>query len=252
MRLCVPIPCFFPKMDFSDALRRVKALGFDAAEGYDWRGFDQPAVRRALDETGVELLSLCTTEFRMTDPALRSAWLDGLRESCAAARTLGVRRLITQVGPDTGAPRAAQHESIVQALKAARPILEDSGVTLMIEPLNTLVDHRGYFLWSSAEGFAILREVDHPLVKMVYDIYHQQVMEDNIVPTVVNHLDLIAHLHAAGHPGRHELQLGENDYHFIFRAIDRAGYAGACGLEYIPTLPAEESLKTARALYAQA
>ena len=129
MRLCVPIPCFFPKMDFADALRRVKALGFDAAEGYDWRGFDFAAVRRALDETGVELLSLCTTEFRMTDPSFRGAWLNGLRESCAAARMLGVRRLITQVGPDTGAPRAGQHESIVQALKAARPILEDSGAT---------------------------------------------------------------------------------------------------------------------------
>lgn len=252
MRLCVPIPCFFPKMDFADALRRVKALGFDAAEGYDWRGFDFAAVRRALDETGVELLSLCTTEFRMTDPSFRGAWLNGLRESCAAARTLGVRRLITQVGPDTGAPRSGQHESIVQALKAARPILEDSGVTLMIEPLNTLVNHPGYYLWSSVEGFDILLEVGHPLVKMVYDIYHQQVMEGNIIPNVVNHLDLIAHLHAAGHPGRHELQFGENDYHFIFHAIDQAGYTGACGLEYNPTLPAEESLKIARALYAQA
>lgn len=57
----------------------------------------------------------------MTDPSFRGAWLNGLRESCAAARTLGVRRLITQVGPDTGAPRAGQHESIVQALKAAAP-----------------------------------------------------------------------------------------------------------------------------------
>ncbi len=250
MRLCVPIPCFFSKMDFADALRHVRALGYDAAEGYDWRGFDFPAVRRALDETGVELISLCTTEFRMTDPAFRGAWLNGLHESCAAARLLGVRRLITQVGPDTGAPRAAQQESIVQALKDALPILEDNGITLMIEPLNTLFNHPGYYLWSSAQGFDILREVDHPLVKMVYDIYHQQVMEGNIIPSIVNHLDLIAHLHAAGHPGRHELQIGENDYHFIFAAIDRAGYTGACGLEYNPTLPAEESLKTARALYA--
>ena len=109
MRLCVPIPCFFPKMDFADALRRVKALGFDAAEGYGWRGFDFAAVRRALDETGVELLSLCTTEFRMTDPAFRGAWLNGLRESCAAARTLGVRRLITHERPLEEAPAAIEH-----------------------------------------------------------------------------------------------------------------------------------------------
>ena len=123
MRICGPGPCFFGQEDFCTAIRTIRQLGFDAAEGYDWRGFDFAAVRRALDETGVELLSLCTTEFRMTDPSFRGAWLNGLRESCAAARMLGVRRLITQVGPDTGAPRAGQHESIVQALKAARPIL---------------------------------------------------------------------------------------------------------------------------------
>ena len=192
---------------------------------------------------------MCTTEFRMTDPAFRKAWLEGLRESCAAARRAGVKRLITQVGQDTGAPREAQHESIAAALREARPILEDSGVTIMIEPLNTLVDHNGYYLWSSAEAFALIREVGHPLVKVVYDIYHQQVMEGNIIPSIVNNLDCIAHLHSAGHPGRHELQYGENDYKVIFAAVDKAGYRGACGLEYGPLMDAEESLREAKRIY---
>ena len=87
----------------------------------------EDAVKReVLEETGVELVSMCTTEFRMTDPAYRQVWLDGLRESCEAAGRLGVRRLITQVGPDTGAPRAQQHESILAALRAGKHILEDS------------------------------------------------------------------------------------------------------------------------------
>ena len=223
MRLCVPLPCFFKDGDFAAAIRRVKALGYDAAETYNWKNLDFDAVRAACEETGVELLSMCTTEFRMTDPALRTAWLDGLKESCEAAKKLGVKRLITQVGPDTGAPRAQQHASIVAALRDARPILEDSGVTIMIEPLNTYVNHPGYYLWSSVEGFEIIREVDHPLVKVVYDIYHQQVMEGNIIPNVTNNLDCIAHLHSAGHPGRHELQYGESDYKVIFAAVDKAG-----------------------------
>ena len=71
MRLCVPIPCFFGKLDFAEAIYRVKALGFDAAETYNWRSIDPDATVRACAETGVELLSMCTTEFRMTDPALR-------------------------------------------------------------------------------------------------------------------------------------------------------------------------------------
>ena len=249
MRLCVPIPCFFGDMDFCEGLRRVKALGFDAAETYNWKGLDFDAVRRTCKETGVELLSMCTSEFRMTDPAFRQAWLDGLEESCQAANRMGVKRLITQVGQDTGAPREQQHAAIVETLNLAQPILEKSGVTIMLEPLNTLVNHPGYYLWSAVEGFEIIHEVNHPLVKLVYDIYHQQVMEGNIIPNITKNLDCIAHLHSAGHPGRNELQYGENDYKVIFAAVDKAGYTGACGLEYRPLMDPEESLREAKRLY---
>ena len=119
----------------------------------------------------------------------------------------------------------------------------------MIEPLNIYVNHPGYYLWSSREAFEIIHEVDHPLVKVVYDIYHQQVMEGNIIPSITQNLDCIAHLHSAGHPGRHELQFGENDYKVIFAAVDKAGYTGACGLEYGPTMDSVESLKEFRRIY---
>ena len=249
MRLCVAIPCFFGHLDFCDAIRKTAQLGFDAAETYDWRGLDLAAVRRTLTETGVELLSMCTTEFRLTDPACRTLWLEGLKASCEAAGRLGVKRLITQVGPDTGEARAEQHASIVEGLRAGAPILEAHGVTVMIEPLNTYINHPGYYLWSAVEAFEILREVDHPNVKMVFDIYHQQVMEGNIIPNILGNLDCIAHLHGAGHPGRHELQFGENDYRVILDAVDRAGYTGALGLEYSPLMNPEESLAQALRLY---
>ena len=249
MRLCVPIPCFFGKYDFCDAIKMVRELGYDCAETYKWQGLDLDKVRGTCEENGVELLSMCTTEFRMTTPENRKLWLEGLKESCAAAKKVGATRLITQVGQDTGAPREEQHASIVAALKEAKPILEDSGIIIMIEPLNTYVNHPGYYLWSSVEGFDIIREVDHPLVKVVYDIYHQQVMEGNIIPNVTKNLDCIAHLHSAGHPGRNELQFGENDYKVIFNAIDKSGYTGACGLEYRPLLDPIESLKEAKRIY---
>ena len=249
MRYCVPIPCFFGNMDFCDAIRTVAELGFDAAETYNWQNLDLDRVRETCQETGVELLSMCTTEFNMTDPTLRQRWLDGLEISTQAANRVGAKRLITQVGNDTGAERKYQHDSIVAALKAAVPILESTGVTIMIEPLNTYVDHKGYYLWSSAEAFEIVREVNHPLVKVVYDIYHQQIMEGNIIPSITNNLDSIAHLHSAGHPGRIDLQFGENDYHVIFAAVDKAGYQGAFGLEYHPTMLPKESLIKFRELY---
>ncbi|HIV27357.1 MAG TPA: TIM barrel protein [Candidatus Ornithocaccomicrobium faecavium] len=249
MRICIPVPCFFGKMDFCEAIAKIAQLGFDAAETYNWKSLDLDAVRNACEQSGVELLSMCTTEFNMTNPAKREDWLNGLKESCAAAKRVGASKLITQVGADTGEERARQHDSIVAALKQAKPILEDSGVTIMIEPLNIYVNHPGYYLWSSREAFEIIHEVDHPLVKVVYDIYHQQVMEGNIIPSITQNLDCIAHLHSAGHPGRHELQFGENDYKVIFAAVDKAGYTGACGLEYGPTMDSVESLKEFRRIY---
>lgn len=249
MRICVPIPCFFGGMDFCEAMKKVGELGFDAVETYGWRGLDFDAIRRTTEKTGVELLSMCTSEFRMTDPAYRQKWLDGLKESCEAANKAGATRLITQVGADTGAPREEQHAAIVETLLEARPILDAHRVTIMLEPLNTIVDHKGYYLWQAQEGFDIVHEVNHPCVKIVYDIYHQQIMEGNIIPNIVNNLDCIAHLHSAGHPGRIELQFGENDYKFIFKKVDEAGYTGACGLEYHPTLGAVESLREFRRIY---
>lgn len=249
MKLCVAIPCFFRGKDFCEAIRTAKELGFDTVETYRWKDLDLDAVKKTLDECGVNLTSMCTTEFRMTSPEHRQLWLDGLKESCEAANKVGAKHLITQVGADTGAPREKQHESILAALEAAKPILEASDVTIMLEPLNTYVNHPGYYLWSAYEGFDIIKEADHKNIKLIYDIYHQQVMEGNIIPSVTNNLDLIAHLHCAGHPGRHEPWLGENNYKFIFDAIDKAGYKGACGLEYGPTLDPIESLKKAKELY---
>lgn len=249
MKLCVAIPCFFRGTDFCEAIKKVSELGFDTIETYNWRDLDLAEVKKTLDGCGVKLISMCTTEFRMTSPEHRQLWLDGLKESCEAANKVGASHLITQVGPDTGVPREKQHESILNALEAAKPILSGSGVTVMLEPLNTYVDHQGYYLWSAYEGFELIKEADHPNVKLIYDIYHQQVMEGNIIPSVTKNLELIAHLHCAGHPGRNEPWLGENNFNFIFDAIDKAGYTGACGLEYRPTMDPIESLKKAKELY---
>jgi len=100
MRFCVPIPCFFGKMNFADAIRKVHELGFDAVETYNWKVLDVDSVRAALEETGVELMSMCTSEFNLTDPEKRELWLAGLKESCEAANKLGVKRLITMLPKD--------------------------------------------------------------------------------------------------------------------------------------------------------
>ena len=249
MRPSVVLPCFFPSVPFEKAVHEIAQLGYDACEIWGWKELDIARSKDALENNGVELFSLCTTNFRMNDPAHADEWLDGLTETMEAAKALGAKKLITQVGQDTGEDRAKQSESIVSNLKKAAPILERNEIILMIEPLNTLYDHKGYFLSSSKEAFDIIREVNSPCVKVVFDIYHQQVMEGNILNNILNNLELIAHLHAAGHPGRTDLTHGENDYRVIFERIDKAGYQGACGLEYFPKDDALMSLKTAKKIY---
>ena len=252
MRLCVALPCHFPTgttEEVCTAIRKVAAMGYDAVEAYGWNGWDLHAIRAVLDETGVELLSLLVPETRLTDPACRGLWLEALQVACEAAAIVGAKKLITQVGNDTGAPREIQHAAIVETLRQAKPILEHYGVTVMPEPLNIKVNHPGYYLTTASEAFDIVREVDSPYVKIIYDIYHQQITEGDIIPTVTGNLSHIAHLHAAGHPGRHELWEGELNYKYIFDAIDKAGYTGACGLEYGSLGNPLESLMLAREMF---
>jgi hydroxypyruvate isomerase len=114
--------------------------------------------------------------------------------------------------------REAQTQSLIEGLRACVPILEKEGVTLLIEPLNTRVNHQGYFLASSEEAFHIINQVGSPYVKILFDIYHQQITEGNVIANIRENIGLIGHFHAAGNPGRHELDNGELNYEQIFKA----------------------------------
>lgn len=242
---------FFKNTPLHEAIKTCSQLGYDAVEM--WKAPDGAELDAAADACaryGVEFIAICTDAFSMTADGDLPFYLAGLETACAKAKRLGVKKLISQVGADTSAPRERQRGNIVRCLTAAAPVLEENGLTLVIEPLNTLVDHKGYYLVSAAEGFEIVRQVGSARVKLLYDVYHQQVSEGNIIANITAGIDLIGHLHAAGCPGRHELQSGELDYKRVFAAADAAGYEGVCALEYKPTLPPLESLAETRRLFA--
>jgi len=188
---------------------------------------------------------MCTRMVPLNVSEQRGAYVDGLRDSIRAAEKIGCRMLISQVGQAIdGQPRQAQHDSIVEGLRQCAPILEDAGMTLVIEPLNALVNHKGYYLTHSEEAFEIIREVDSPSVKVLFDVYHQQITEGNLIDNLTCGADLIGHIHIAGNPGRHEpLDNSEVCYPAIIRALKASGYGGAVGLEYFPLRDPEEGLK---------
>ncbi len=140
------------------------------------------------------------------------------------------------------------HTSIVEGLGQAAPMVEEAGLFLAVEPLNVLVDHPGYYLTTSEEGFDILGEVGSPNVKLLFDIYHQQITEGNLLDNIIPNIGSISHFHVADVPGRHEPSTGEINYSNVFAAIEKTGYGGYVGLEYGPTGDTAESLKIVQAL----
>jgi hydroxypyruvate isomerase len=232
MEYSVCIDAVFRGMDQDAALEEVKAAGFTAYEFWGWWNRDLEALKTKADSLGLRCAAFCTRFISLTDPTRRASYLEGLKESIVAAKKMGVKTLISQVGEDTGAVRAFQHRSALAGLKAAAPLLAESGITLAIEPLNGKINHSGTFLESSDEGFDLVDEAGSPAIKLLFDIYHQQITEGDIVRRITANIDKIVHLHSAGNPGRHELYSGELNYPWIFRTIEEAGYQGFAGIEY--------------------
>ncbi|GHV54828.1 hydroxypyruvate isomerase [Spirochaetia bacterium] len=246
MQFSVCIDAVFKGLNQDTALEGVKAAGFRAYEFWGWWDRDIDALRKKADVLELNCTAFCTRFISLTDPGQRPAYLEGLRESIAVAKKLGNKILISQVGNDTGTVRTFQHKSVAAGLRAVAPLLEENNITLLIEPLNGRIDHIGTFLESSDEGFELVDEVGSKNIKLLFDIYHQQITEGDIIRRITANIFRIGHFHAAGTPGRHELFAGELDYRNIFKAIDEAGYAGLTGLEYFPLEDAVTGLEQIR------
>jgi hydroxypyruvate isomerase len=120
-------------------------------------------------------------------------------------------------------------------LRRLARVAEDEGVTLVLEMLNSKVDHPDYQVDKTAWGLEVCRMVDSPAVKLLYDIYHMQIMEGDIIRTIREHHSYFAHYHTAGNPGRHEIDdTQELQYPPIIRAILATGYDGYIGHEFLP------------------
>jgi len=123
----------------------------------------------------------------------------------------------------------------VAGLKRITPLAERLGVTVCMELLNSRVDHKDYMCDRTPWGAELVRQVGSPRFKFLYDIYHMQIMEGDVIRTIRDHFDAIGHFHTAGVPGRHELdESQELNYPAIMRAIADLGYTGYIGQEFIP------------------
>jgi hydroxypyruvate isomerase len=240
------IEMLFPEIEnFVDRIPAAAQVGLDAFEFWGYSNKDLEAIATASQKTGLPVAAMCVEAPEgMLDMHLADRFAEDTQRALEAARIVNCKTLIVTTGGSKAVvDRAWGLAGIVACLKAAAPLAEAAGVTLVLEPLNVLVDHAGYFLSESGEGFAILEQVGNPAAKLLYDIYHQQITEGNLIATITSHIDQIGHFHAADNPGRYEPGTGEINWANVLAAINEAGYEKYVGLEFRPSKPTPESLK---------
>ncbi|TNB46887.1 TIM barrel protein [Martelella lutilitoris] len=233
---------------FPSRIERAATAGFTAFEFWLWSNKDIEAITRTAKACGMAVSGLVAEPLiAITDPANRAEWLEGLKRSAEVASRLAAPVLIAQTGNDLPQiSREDQKASLIETFSEAANILIGSGVRLGIEPLNTTVDHPGYFLHSTSEGFEIVEAVNRDEIGLLYDLYHAAVMDEPIETVLAGNLEKVVHIHVADHPGRNEPGSGRIDLVDRLRKLIEAGYRGRIGLEYQPLVSGSDPVIRAR------
>ncbi|PAX07750.1 hydroxypyruvate isomerase family protein [Sphingomonas lenta] len=167
------------------------------------------------------------------DDADRDAFLADIRSAVEVAKRLNARWTTIVPGfMDGRVPEPIQTARVTEAMRRAADIMEPHGIVMVMEPLNTLTDHPGVFLRTVAQGYAIAKAVGSPSVKVLADVYHEQIQAGNLLRTLEAAWDEIAYLQFGDNPGRKEPGTGEINYGAVVRWLKGRGYKGVIGMEH--------------------
>ncbi|MBO3804187.1 MAG: TIM barrel protein, partial [Candidatus Brockarchaeota archaeon] len=170
IKLSACIEMIFTEVPFLERIAKVSEIGIPAFEFWDWGSKDIGEIKRRKEKYGLATATFgVDLRASIVEQGSAGKFLKAFKDSIKVAHELDCKTLIVTTGNELkGVPRSKQHENIVECLKGAAETAEKEKVTLVLEPLNTLVDHKGYYLNSSSEGFEIIKEVGSPNVKLLY------------------------------------------------------------------------------------
>lgn len=250
VQLAANLTMMFNEVDFLDRFEAAAKAGFRGVEylsPYDFTTdeiasrlkdnalkqvlFNTPAGDWAAGERGTACIPSRVDEFR-----------DGIAKAIGYAKILECGQLHCMAGlTPEGADPDDLRNTYVNNLRFASGAMEKAGIKCLMEMINTR-DAPGFYLNNSAQAQDIMAEVASDNLYIQYDIYHMQIMEGDLAPTMERLLPRIAHMQLADTPGRHEPGTGEINYPFLFAHLDRIGYAGWIGCEYVPATTTAEGL----------
>ena len=251
MKVSSCIDMMFSDMAFSERIKTVSECGLEAVEFWKWTDKDIEEIEflQQKYKLNFSVFNIDSSNKKISYDLSRGIlntgriddFLSALNESIPIYKKLNASGMIILIGETLpNISSEDQIENIYNCLKAAAPIVEKNGVVLVVEPLNS-IDRKNYFLPYAKPLFKILERVDSPNVKMLYDIYHQNMMGDFSIETIKENINRIGHFHFADFPGRHEPGTGTVDYVSIIREINKTDYNGYIGLEYRATKPDRET-----------
>ena len=232
-----------PLPEFARACKAMGLSGIDLLQPEDW-----PVVRDAglVPSMGYPAKRDDFIATGFNDRANHAMLLRELETTIPLAAKEGVPNVITMFGNRRGKSDDEAIANCVEGLKKIAPLAEEQNVTVCVELLNSKVDHKDYQGDRTAFGAAVMRGVGSPRVKLLYDIYHMQIMEGDVIRTVREHLAEIGHFHTGGVPGRHEIDDSQElNYRAVARAIADAGFTGFVAHEFVPTRDPLASLRAA-------
>ena len=252
MRYSYCIDMMFAEMDFYKRFEYAKKCGANAVEFWKWSNKDIVKVKEELvkNELSFSVFNIDCKDEKISydlsrgilNAGRKEEFILALKESISVYKELNANGMIVLIGETLDIPYEEQIDNIVKCLKAAVPIIEIENITLLLEPLND-IDRKNYFLPRSKEVFEIIRKVNSPNIKILLDLYHEQLMAGNLMNTIKEKISHIGHIHVADVPGRHEPGTGEINYKGILECLKELNYENYVGFEFRSTIDSEGLVK---------
>jgi hydroxypyruvate isomerase len=238
--LCLEM--IFRDVPFSERIALAAQCGYTAFEFWDWRNKDLEAVREAARANGMRVMAFSGNRLHtLANPADRAGLIEELKTTLDVAASLEAVNLMLltdclvpggRVVPlPEGLSEQDKYESTAEGLAAASKLAAGAGVTCCLEPLNTKLDHPGYWLNDSARAIGLVRASS---VRLLYDVYHMAMMGEDILQVIRENMEEIGHIHVADMPGRHQPGTGTIDYTGLAALLRDKGYDRGVGMEFSP------------------
>lgn len=245
MKKSICIETIFTEVPFEERFKLVEEAGFEYIEFWSWEDKNIEKIKELCEKYHIKIASFSGDRtFSLIDINEKEKYIEYIKASINTAKYLNCSNLVIHsnalgengivVNDYRKVSDFDKFSTAHDILKALAPIAEEAQISLVLEALNTLVDHDGNYLAYTSDSAKLVRMINSDYVKILYDMYHMQIMEGNIIDNIRKYIDYIGYIHIADVPGRHEPGTGEINFINIFNVLRSLKYDGFIGFELFP------------------